>query len=85
MTLTLPTRTAGHEVASHTWAHANISSLTADQLHDQMWKVELALQRIVGVQPALFRPPYGEYNAAALKVVGKRNQSGMCTPHLPWT
>ncbi|KAJ8516272.1 hypothetical protein ONZ45_g6394 [Pleurotus djamor] len=39
-----------------------------------MWRVELALQRIVGVQPAFMRPPYGEFNGmvrAAAKIRGQ--------------
>ncbi|KAG6901653.1 hypothetical protein C0995_009544 [Termitomyces sp. Mi166 len=52
----------GHQVASHTWAHKDLTTLTWDEIHDEMWKVELALSRIVGVVPAFMRPPYGNYN-----------------------
>ncbi|GLB45767.1 putative polysaccharide deacetylase [Lyophyllum shimeji] len=52
----------GHQVASHTWSHKDLSTLTWDQIHDEMWRVELALQRIVGVVPAFMRPPFGSYN-----------------------
>nr|BAE92728.1 chitin deacetylase [Flammulina velutipes] len=57
---------AGHQVASHTWGHKDLTSLTWDQIHDEMWRVELALQRIVGVQPAFMRPPYGNYDDEVL-------------------
>jgi len=53
---------AGHQVASHTWSHPHLTTLTWDQIHDQMWRVEQALERILGVTPAFMRPPYGEYN-----------------------
>ncbi|KAH0584793.1 hypothetical protein H2248_008073 [Termitomyces sp. 'cryptogamus'] len=52
----------GHQVASHTWAHKDLTTLTWDQIHDEMWRVELALSRIIGVVPAFMRPPYGNYN-----------------------
>ncbi|KAG6917729.1 hypothetical protein DXG01_001380 [Tephrocybe rancida] len=52
----------GHQVASHTWAHKDLTTLTWDQIHDEMWRVELALTRILGVVPAFMRPPYGNYN-----------------------
>ncbi|KAH9022813.1 carbohydrate esterase family 4 protein [Lactarius hengduanensis] len=42
----------GHMVASHTWAHKDLATLTFDQIHDEMWRVEQALQRILGVTPA---------------------------------
>ncbi|KAG8712548.1 Carbohydrate esterase 4 protein [Ceratobasidium sp. 394] len=54
----------GHQVASHTWAHKDLTTLTWDQVHDEMWRVEQALQRITGVVPAFMRPPYGNYNGA---------------------
>ncbi|KAK0236198.1 carbohydrate esterase family 4 protein [Armillaria nabsnona] len=52
----------GHQVASHTWSHSDLTTLSWDQIHDEMWRVELALQRILGVVPAFMRPPYGNYN-----------------------
>ena len=40
-----------------------------------MWKVELALMRIIGVQPAWMRPPYGSYNDMVRSASAIRNQS----------
>lgn len=40
-----------------------------------MWKVELALSRIVGVWPAWMRPPYGNYNDLVRSASKIRNQS----------
>ncbi|KAL0566895.1 hypothetical protein V5O48_015100 [Marasmius crinis-equi] len=65
----------GHQVASHTWRHADLSTLTWDQVHDEMWRVEQALQRIVGVTPAFMRPPYGNYNQNVRDAAGVRGQS----------
>ncbi|KAG8792706.1 Carbohydrate esterase 4 protein [Ceratobasidium sp. 428] len=56
----------GHQIASHTWAHKDLTTLTWDQVHDEMWRVEQALQRIAGVVPAFMRPPYGNYNGEQL-------------------
>jgi len=52
----------GHQLGSHTWGHLDLTTLTWDQIHDEMWRVEQALQKIVGVTPAFMRPPYGNYN-----------------------
>ncbi|KAL0959087.1 hypothetical protein HGRIS_014385 [Hohenbuehelia grisea] len=30
----------GHQIASHTWGHKNLATLTWDQVHDEMWRVE---------------------------------------------
>ncbi|ESK88396.1 carbohydrate esterase family 4 protein [Moniliophthora roreri MCA 2997] len=66
---------SGHQLVSHTAAHKHLTELNWDQLHDEMWKVEQALERIVGVTPAMMRPPYGEYNDLVLQVAAARGQS----------
>jgi peptidoglycan/xylan/chitin deacetylase (PgdA/CDA1 family) len=52
----------GHQIGSHTWAHLDLTTLSWDKIHDEMWRVEQALQKIIGVTPAFMRPPYGNYN-----------------------
>ncbi|KAF5318124.1 hypothetical protein D9619_012198 [Psilocybe cf. subviscida] len=64
----------GHQVASHTWAHKNLATLTWDQIHDEMWRVEQALVKITGAYPAFMRPPYGSYNDLVLEASGVRGQ-----------
>ncbi|KJA19829.1 carbohydrate esterase family 4 protein [Hypholoma sublateritium FD-334 SS-4] len=65
----------GHQIASHTWLHSNLTLLTADQVHHQMWLVEEALIKIAGVMPAFMRPPYGAYNDIVRSVSGIRGQT----------
>jgi len=64
----------GHQIASHTWSHADLSTLTWDQIHDEMWRVEQAFEKIVGVCPAFMRPPYGSYNDLVLQASYIRGQ-----------
>ncbi|QRW06017.1 GMC oxidoreductase [Ceratobasidium sp. AG-Ba] len=64
----------GHQIGSHTWAHKDLTTLTWDQVHDEMWRVEQALERIIGVNPAFMRPPYGNYNDNVRNVAGARGQ-----------
>lgn len=40
-----------------------------------MWRVELALTRILGVSPAFMRPPYGNYNDLVRQASSIRGQS----------
>ena len=40
-----------------------------------MWKVELAMDRILGVKPAFMRPPYGNYNDLVREAALIPNQS----------
>ncbi|KIM40782.1 carbohydrate esterase family 4 protein [Hebeloma cylindrosporum] len=64
----------GHQVASHTWSHKDLTTLTWDQIHDEMFKVEQALTKIIGVVPAFMRPPYGNYNSLVLQASFTRGQ-----------
>ena len=50
----------GHQIGSHTWAHKNLSTLTFEQVNSEMAWIEQAIQRLIGVQVAFTRPPYGE-------------------------
>ncbi|GAA5903139.1 chitin deacetylase [Sporobolomyces salmoneus] len=63
---------AGHLIGSHTWGHDDISSLSADELNDQLEYVEVALKKILGIKPRFFRPPYGSYSDEALQVLRNR-------------
>ncbi|GAA5824782.1 hypothetical protein JCM5353_004442 [Sporobolomyces roseus] len=62
----------GHLIGSHTWNHADIATLSADELNDELQYVEDALKKIIGVKPRFFRPPYGSYSSEALKVLKNR-------------
>ncbi|KAJ9094274.1 hypothetical protein QFC21_006100 [Naganishia friedmannii] len=44
----------------------------ADELNDELAKVEEAFIRILGVRPLYFRPPYGEYNDLLLSALTAR-------------
>lgn len=68
---------AGHELGSHTWSHIHMAKTEWNPLHNEMFKIEQALVKIVGVMPAFMRPPYGEYNDRALAAVFYRNQSAV--------
>jgi chitin deacetylase len=49
---------SGHQVASHTWSHEDLSKVTPEQRADQMLKNEVALRNILGSFPTYMRPPY---------------------------
>jgi peptidoglycan/xylan/chitin deacetylase (PgdA/CDA1 family) len=48
----------GHQIASHTWSHQNLSSITRQQRMDQMIKNEMAFRNVLDFFPAYMRPPY---------------------------
>ncbi|KAI2789459.1 Chitin deacetylase [Penicillium oxalicum] len=48
----------GHQVASHTWSHEDLSKVTSEQRADQLLKNEGAIRNIIGSFPTYMRPPY---------------------------
>jgi hypothetical protein len=48
----------GHQIASHTWTHLDLSAVSSIDRKNQMWKNEMALRNIVGKIPTYMRPPY---------------------------
>ncbi|KAG8855191.1 Carbohydrate esterase 4 protein [Serendipita sp. 411] len=51
---------AGHQLASHTWGHKDVTSLTESEIDTQIGRLNDAFVRILGVKPKFFRPPYGK-------------------------
>ncbi|KAI6359417.1 hypothetical protein MCOR25_007072 [Pyricularia grisea] len=54
----------GHQIASHTWSHQNLTALTNAQRQDQMVKNEMAFRNILGYIPTYMRPPFSECDTA---------------------
>jgi hypothetical protein len=55
----------GHQVASHTWSHQDLSAITKAQRIDQMVKNEMAFANIFGKFPTYMRPPYSSCTQAS--------------------
>ncbi|KAJ4316401.1 hypothetical protein N0V94_005473 [Neodidymelliopsis sp. IMI 364377] len=61
----------GHQVASHTWSHQDLSAITEAQVYDQMVKNEMAIRNIIGKYPTYMRPPYSSCNGVCQNVLQK--------------
>ncbi|KAI5795272.1 hypothetical protein EDC01DRAFT_717283 [Geopyxis carbonaria] len=48
----------GHQIASHTWNHPDLATLSAAEVRTQMTDLESALKGIIGKYPTYMRPPY---------------------------
>ena len=53
---------AGHEVMNHSDDHAHFAKLSAEQMASNVGACNDKIEAVTGIRPALFRPPYGEYN-----------------------
>ncbi|KAG2011086.1 chitin deacetylase, variant 2 [Coprinopsis cinerea AmutBmut pab1-1] len=60
---------SGHQIASHTWSHANLSGQSESNVRNEMTRLETALQKILGIRPKWFRPPYGAQNQNLLNIM----------------
>ena len=63
---------AGHFIGNHTRDHAQLASLTHAQVLEQIDDCSASIERVVGVKPTLFRPPYGALDPWAGKALRAR-------------
>lgn len=61
---------AGHRIGNHSTAHPAFTSLTADQIHDEIRDTERLLRRDFGADPRpWFRFPFGDRDARTIAAV----------------
>ena len=53
----------GHEIAFHGYDHRAFTRLSSAQMIDQIERSRVIIYEATGVEPTLFRPPYGAHNA----------------------
>ncbi|KAG0324358.1 hypothetical protein BGZ99_001924 [Dissophora globulifera] len=51
---------SGHQIASHTWSHPKLTTLTAEAITTEMTRLEQAFMDVLGVVPRYMRPPFGD-------------------------
>ena len=60
---------AGHEVGIHTWDHPNLIFATPAEVRSQIERTRKVIFETTGVEPMLFRPPFGARTPITLSVV----------------
>lgn len=53
---------SGHEVGSHTMTHANLKKSSVESIKWEVAAMNETFRNILGVEPKLLRPPYGNIN-----------------------
>ncbi|KAF9878054.1 hypothetical protein CkaCkLH20_04630 [Colletotrichum karsti] len=53
----------GHQVASHTWSHQRLTTVSAEKFRNQMIYNEIAFADLLGYFPTYMRPPYSACDA----------------------
>ena len=58
----------GHEIGNHSATHPHMSQLSQPQIREELRKCSDLVKAITGKPTTLFRPPYGEYNDAVVRI-----------------
>jgi len=59
----------GHEIAHHSWSHAWIVNLTAEEEREEMERGFEIIKRVTGRAPAGYRSPAGEFSPITLPLL----------------
>jgi len=59
----------GHQIASHTYSHANLPNLSPDQIRNEMNTMDTLLYNTIGKHVRYMRPPYGAVDDKVLPVL----------------
>lgn len=59
----------GHQIATHSYDHPNLSTLSEDEIRWQVERSVLAIEDACGVRPRILRPPYGAVGGLVKPVV----------------
>lgn len=70
---------AGHYVMNHSNDHAHFSTLSAQEIVDNINACSDKIEKVTGVRPTLFRAPYGEYDDNVIAAV-----NGMGIKTIQW-
>jgi len=62
-------RDSGHQVASHTYSHPDLSTLSVAGVTDQMNKNDIVIKNILGLRPIYMRIPYGSYTSTTISTL----------------
>ncbi|MBP3648018.1 MAG: polysaccharide deacetylase family protein [Clostridia bacterium] len=57
----------GHEIGNHSDTHAHMNQLSEEGIREELRVMSDRAEKLTGVRPTLFRPPYGEYNDRVIR------------------
>ena len=72
---------AGHGIGLHCHRHRNLLRLGPRQVREDIERARAAIEDATGASPALYRPPYGLPNAAALCLASRRGWRTLLWSH----
>ena len=58
---------AGHQVQNHSNTHPYMTQLSKEAMKNELDSCNDKIEKVTGVRPTLFRPPYGDYDNAVVE------------------
>jgi peptidoglycan-N-acetylglucosamine deacetylase len=62
----------GHEIGNHTFSHPMLSQLSIDDCLAEIEQSEKLAEELAGRKPAVFRPPYLDYNQDTVSILQQK-------------
>lgn len=59
----------GHEVANHSFTHPNLTTLSPEQVKQEIEQAQVAIEKVIGKRPTMMRPPYGAVNQTVMNTM----------------
>ncbi len=63
----------GYEIGNHSQNHPQMTSLSVEQMKNEIISVNEQIYKLTGKTPSVFRPPYGDYNNTVVSTLQQLN------------
>ena len=63
----------GHELGNYTYSRAKLLTMPETEVEEEIKSFNVLSRELLGFQPLLFRPPYGEYNSRIIRLAGEQD------------
>ncbi|MGT2910517.1 polysaccharide deacetylase family protein [Streptococcus cameli] len=60
----------GHELANYTWSHPDLTTLSPEQIQQEVNQTQDVIKQATGQTPVTNRPPYGAFNQTVMNTMG---------------
>ena len=61
----------GHQIGNHSWNHPQLPKITTCHVVNEIERTQKLIQCITDLKPRIFRPPYGAFTDADLKIINE--------------
>lgn len=73
--LALMVRNAKHEIGNHAYSHQDMSTISTEEIQMEITKTNEIINRILGVSPKYFTPPYGSFDQRTIDHAAQHNMT----------